>query len=231
VRVILADDARLFRDALASALSARGHEIVRQVADATELLAAVASLEPELAIVDIRMPPDDARAGLDAALKIRADGRRTAVLLLSQYVETAAVVELLGQDAVGVGYLLKDRVSDVAELEATMDRLAAGGSAIDPAVVSAWLNQKRQRGPLDDLSPRELEVLRVMAEGRSNAAIAAKLFLTVRTVETHVASILSKLDLPPTEADHRRVLAVVRWFESTRSTKQREAAGRPRGSV
>lgn len=228
--MILADDAVLFRDALAAALAARGHEVMRQVDNARDLLDAVAELDPDLAIVDIRMPPGDESAGLDAALQIRADGRRTAVLLLSHYVETVDVSRLLGDDAAGVGYLLKDRVADVDELDRTMTRLAAGGSAIDPAVVAAWLGRPRKRGPLDDLTRRETEVLAEMAEGRSNAAIAARLGLSVKTVETHVASIFSRLGLEPAESDHRRVLAVVLWLRAEDGRPDVGSTNRSRGT-
>jgi DNA-binding NarL/FixJ family response regulator len=162
VRLILADDAVLFRDALAGALTARGHEVVAQLDDAVTLVECVCELRPDLALIDIRMPPDDS-AGLDAALRIRAEGD-VGVLLLSHYVETVDVARLLGSDASRVGYLLKDRVADVAELDAAMRRIAAGGSVIDPAVVAAWLGRPRGHGPLDDLTPRERDVLASMAE-------------------------------------------------------------------
>jgi len=212
-RVILADDSVLFRDLLASALEGRGHRIVAQVGDAPSLLAAVAQSEADVALVDIRMPPGST-SGLDAGLEIRRRWRRTAVLVLSQYVETIHVASLLGDDASGVGYLLKDRVANVAELDAAISRIVAGGSAVDPAVVAAWLGRPRMHSPLDELTGREREVLSLMAEGRSNSATADALGLTIKTVESHVASIFSKLGLEPAESDHRRVLAVVTWLQS-----------------
>jgi len=211
--VILADDSVLFRDLLASALEGRGHRIVAQVGDAPSLLAAVAQSEADVALVDIRMPPGST-SGLDAGLEIRRRWRRTAVLVLSQYVETIHVASLLGDDASGVGYLLKDRVANVAELDAAISRIVAGGSAVDPAVVAAWLGRPRMHSPLDELTGREREVLSLMAEGRSNSATADALGLTIKTVESHVASIFSKLGLEPAESDHRRVLAVVTWLQS-----------------
>ena len=213
MRLILADDAVLFRDALAGALTGRGHEILAQVDDAAALVELVRDLQPDLAVIDIRMPPGDA-AGLEAALRIRAMPGRVGVLLLSSYVETVDVANLLGSDASRVGYLLKDRVGDVAELDDAMRRIAGGGSVIDPAVVAAWLGRPRPRGPLDDLTPRERDVLELMAEGRSNAAIAGMLGTGLKTVETHVAAIFSKLGLEPTENDNRRVMAVVTWLRS-----------------
>jgi DNA-binding NarL/FixJ family response regulator len=213
VRVILADDAVLFRDALAEALEARGHEVVGQVKNADDLLIQVETHRPDIALIDIRMPPSET-AGLDAAMKIRRQGG-TAVLLLSHYIETVDAARLLGDDAAGVGYLLKDRVADVVELDAAMSRVVAGGSVVDPAVVAAWLGRPRKRGPLDTLTARESEVLALMAEGRSNVAIAAALSLTVRTVESHVASIFSKLGLELAATDHRRVLAVITWLRTT----------------
>lgn len=213
MRVILADDAVLFRDALAEALEARGHEVVGQVKNADDLLIQVETHRPDIALIDIRMPPSET-AGLDAAMKIRRQGG-TAVLLLSHYIETVDAARLLGDDAAGVGYLLKDRVADVVELDAAMSRVVAGGSVVDPAVVAAWLGRPRKRGPLDTLTARESEVLALMAEGRSNVAIAAALSLTVRTVESHVASIFSKLGLELAATDHRRVLAVITWLRTT----------------
>lgn len=216
MRVILADDAVLFRDAVARALEGRGHEIVGQVGDAEELLALVATSQADVAIIDIRMPPGDHAAGLDAALRMRAERHATAVLVLSHYIETVDVQKLLGDDAVGVGYLLKDRVADVAELDEAMTRVARGGSVIDPAVVSAWLGRPRRHGPLDELTRREADILALMAEGRSNRAIAERLALSGKTVESHVAAIFSKLGLEPAYSDHRRVLAVIRWLGSDR---------------
>jgi serine/threonine-protein kinase len=214
VRIVLADDAVLFRDALAGALRARGHEIVGQASDAIALVAQVATLDPDVAIVDIRMPPGDGPAGLDAALRIRSEHRRTAVLLLSHHVETVDVARLLGDDAAGVGYLLKDRVAAVDELDDALTRIAGGGSAIDPMIVAAWLGRARPHNPLDELTRRESEVLALMAEGRSNHGIGARLHLGTKTVESHVAAIFSKLNLEPADSDHRRVLAVITWLRT-----------------
>jgi DNA-binding NarL/FixJ family response regulator len=214
LRLILADDSALFRDALAAGLEGRGHEIVGQAADPVGLVAQVADASPDLAIIDIRMPPDFASEGLDAALRIRAEHPRTAVLLLSQYVETSDVASLLGDDPQGVGYLLKDRVADLAELDETIKRIAAGGAVIDPAVVVALLGRRRQEDPLDTLTTREHAVLALMAEGRSNAAIAERLSMNVKTVEGHIAVIFSKLGLEPAGDDHRRVLAVLTFLRA-----------------
>lgn len=213
---MLADDAVLFRDALALALTGRGHEIVGQAGDATGLLECVAASAPDVAVVDIRMPPGDAAAGLEAAARIRAEHPRTGVLLLSHYVETVDAERLLGDDAAGVGYLLKDRVADVEELDEAIARVGRGGSVIDPLVVATWLGAPRRHDPLDELTGRETEVLALMAEGRTNRGIADRLGLTAKTVESHVAAIFGKLGLEPADSDHRRVLAVVTWLRSAR---------------
>jgi DNA-binding NarL/FixJ family response regulator len=215
VRLIIADDATLFREALAAALSARGHEVVAQAGDAATLLEGITAARPDVAIVDIRMPQADGRDGLDAALRIRTDHPGTGVLLLSHYVETADVAQILGDDPSGVGYLLKDRVADLAELDAAIRRIGSGGSVIDPAVVAALLGARRLRGPLTELTLREHEVLALMAEGRSNRAISDTLELTIKTVEGHIAMIFSKLGLEPTVDDHRRVLAVITFLRAT----------------
>jgi DNA-binding NarL/FixJ family response regulator len=214
MRLILADDSALFRDALAAALAGRGHEIVGQADDPVSLIAQVTAVSPDLAIVDIRMPPDFASEGLDAAIQVRAEHPRTAVLLLSQYVETSDVARLLGDDPRGVGYLLKDRVADLGELDEAIERVASGGSVIDPAVVVAMLGRRRREGPLDALTERERAVLALMAEGRSNSAIALRLALTVKTIEGHIAVIFSKLGLEPADDDHRRVLAVLTFLRT-----------------
>ena len=215
MRLILADDAVLFREALAAALVARGHEVVAQSSNPTELLDSVAELSPALAIIDIRMPPNNSSEGLEAALAIRSDHPGTAVLLLSQYIETGDVALLLGDDPSQVGYLLKDRVADLAELDRAMDRVVGGGSVIDPAVVAALLGRRRRPGPLDELTSRERAVLALMAEGRSNRAVAASLDLTVKTVEGHVAMIFSKLGLEQAGDDNRRVLAVIQFLRAS----------------
>ena len=213
LRVVLGDDSLLFREGVARVLRDAGCDVVGQAGTAEGLVRLVRETRPDVAIVDIRMPPGDA-AGLDAAMRIRAMYPRVGVLLLSQYVETVDVARLLGSDASRVGYLLKDRVANVAELDAALHRIAGGGSVIDPAVVAAWLGRPRTRGPLDELTPREREVLALMAEGRSNGAISAVLGMGPKTVETHVAAIFSKLGLEPAESDNRRVIAVVTWLRA-----------------
>jgi DNA-binding NarL/FixJ family response regulator len=194
---------------MARLLADAGFEIVGQAGNAEELLLKVRSWKPDVAIVDIRMPPSHTDEGLRAAKEIRAAHPETGVLVLSQYVETTYAMELLAESAEGVGYLLKDRVADVGEFAAAVRRVAEGGSALDPAVVSELVGRHRRDDPLDALSPREREVLELMAEGRSNQAIAERLFVTLRAVEKHVTSIFTKLRLPATAEDHRRVLAVL----------------------
>ena len=212
MRLIVADDAVLFRDALAGALQSRGHDVVGQAGDAVSLVDLVAEVRPDLAIIDIRMPPGDGATGIDAALRIRALDPSIALLLLSQHVETADLARLLGSDASGVGYLLKDRVSNVDELADAVARLAAGATVIDPTLVAALMGRSVQHNVLDELTRRERDVLALMAEGRSNRGIADRLDLTPKTVETHVTAIFSKLGLEPTDGDHRRVLAVIAWL-------------------
>jgi DNA-binding NarL/FixJ family response regulator len=214
VRLILADDAILFREALAAALAGAGHEIVGQAGDGKELLALVERHRPDLAIVDIRMPPGHGREGLDAALRIRATAPGTAVLLLSHHVETGEAAALLRDNAAGVGYLLKDRVGRLDDLLDAVNRVGEGGTAVDPEVIGRLLGRHRPRGPLDELTDREREVLALMAEGRSNRAIASQLVLEERTIEGHVRTIFSKLGLEPTTADHRRVLAVLTFLRA-----------------
>jgi DNA-binding NarL/FixJ family response regulator len=214
LRVVLADDARLFRVALAELLASNGCRIVDQVGDPDALLASVAEHLPDLAVVDIRMPPEHRLEGLRAAVRIREGWPRVGVLLLSQHLAAAHLVELVRDGARGIGYLLKDRASGTDFLDA-VQRVAAGGCAFDPEVVSAMLAEPRRRDRLGTLSAREREVLALMAQGRSNPAIAAALQLTAKTVETHVRSIFQRLDLP-TEADHhRRVLAVLAYLQSS----------------
>ena len=216
VRIVIAEDSVLLRDGLTRLLAERGHEVVATAGDAVELLAAVAREAPDVAIVDVRMPPTFTDEGVRAALELRERNPALAVLVLSQYVEERYAGELLARDARGVGYLLKDSVTETRDFLEAVDRVAAGGTAIDPEVVSQLLARARRGDPLDDLSPREREVLSLMAEGRSNAAIAARLVITERAVEKHVSSIFAKLRLPPTEGDHRRVLAVLRYLEAAR---------------
>jgi DNA-binding NarL/FixJ family response regulator len=212
IRVVLADDSVLLREGIARLLEEAGFEVVGQADDAEQLLLKVRSYNPDVAIVDIRMPPTHTDEGLRAARDIRERYPGTAVLVLSQYVETEYALDLLADNAEGVGYLLKDRVSDLAEFAAAVRRVAEGGSALDPAVVAQLVGRSRKDDPLDRLTPREREVLELMAEGRSNQAIAERLVVTERAVEKHVTSIFGKLGLPADAADHRRVLAVLAYL-------------------
>jgi len=215
VRVVLADDSVLLREGVARLLEDAGFEVVAQSGTAEDLLRHVAMHKPDVAIVDIRMPPTHTDEGLRAAQSIRERFPDVGVLVLSQYVEAGYALELLAESAEGVGYLLKDRVSDVTEFAAAVRRVAEGGSALDPAVVSQLVGRRRQVDPLEDLSPREREVLELMAEGRSNQAISERLFVTPRAVEKHVTSIFTKLRLPASSEDHRRVLAVLKYLHSS----------------
>jgi len=212
-RVALADDDVLLREGLASLLERAGFEVLGQCGDAAELIALVREHRPELAIVDIRMPPDHATEGLEAARVIRQDVPETAILVLSAHVEVEHAMDLLGSGE-RMGYLLKSRVTDVDDFVETLDRIVKGASIIDPALVQELVAARRVDDPLEDLSPREREVLALMAEGRSNAGIARQLWVTEGTVEKHVHSILLKLRLPETEDDHRRVLAVVTYLDA-----------------
>jgi DNA-binding NarL/FixJ family response regulator len=214
VRVVIAEDSVLLRDGLARMLTAHGHEVVGSVDDAVGLVRLVEEESPELAVLDVRMPPTHTDEGIRAALELRARWPELAVLVLSQYVEENYATELLSGDLSGIAYVLKDRVTDVGQFLETVERIAAGGTAIDPEVVSQLLARTRRREPLNDLSPREREVLGLMAEGRTNAAIAAQLVITERAVEKHVKSIFQKLRLPPAETNHRRVLAVLRYLDA-----------------
>ena len=212
MRVILADDSVLLREGLARMLVESGFEVVAQVGDAEALLAAVDADPPDVCIVDIRMPPTNTTEGLQAALHLRVHHPEVAVLVLSQYVETRYAMELLAQGADGVGYLLKDRVGDIAELLAALRSVVAGRSVIDPAVVSRLVGRHRRADPMEALTAREREVLEQMAEGRSNRAIGERLFLSPKTVEAHVSSIFSKLGIEDTADDNRRVLSVLTWL-------------------
>jgi len=214
IRVVLADDAVLLREGIASLLEKAGFEIVGQSGTAEDLLLKVRSYKPDIAIVDIKMPPTQTDEGLRAAKEIREKHPETAVLILSQYVEEGYALELLQDSAEGVGYLLKDRVYDLADFIAAIKRVAGGGSALDPTVVSRLVGRKRSNDPIDALTTREREVLELMAEGLSNSAIAARVFLTDRGVEKHVTSIFQKLQLPVAADTHRRVLAVVAFLQS-----------------
>lgn len=212
MRLILADDAVLFREALAGALVAAGHEVVGQAADGDGLLRLAAAATPEVAIVDVRMPPTRTTEGLEAAALIRERHPSIGLLILSQDVETRHVLRLLRDSPRGVGYLLKDRVGNLAEFLEAIRRVGAGGSVVDPEVVATLLGRGREPGPLDELTPRERSVLELMAEGRSNLAIGERLGLTEKTVEGNVRTILSKLGLEPAAEDHRRVLAVLAYL-------------------
>ncbi len=209
VRVVLADDSVLLREGIARLLDEAGFDVVAQSGNAEDLLRHVAMHKPDVAVVDIRMPPTQTDEGLVAAKEIRDRHPGTGVLVLSQYVEPGYAMELLAESAESVGYLLKDRVADIDEFAAAVRRVSEGGSALDPAVVSQLVGRHRREDPLADLSPREREVLELMAEGRSNQAIAERLFVTLRAVEKHVTSIFVKLRLTATAEDHRRVLAVL----------------------
>ena len=212
-RVVLADDDVLLREGLASLLDRSGFDVVGQAGDGAGLLALVRSAKPELAIIDIRMPPAHATEGLQAARVIREELPGTAIVVLSAHVEVDEAMELLAGGE-RTGYLLKSRVTDVAEFIETVERITAGASVVDPSLVRELVKARRRRDPLDVLSPREREVLALMAEGASNAGIARRIFVAEGTVEKHVRSILTKLDLPETETDHRRVLAVLRFLEA-----------------
>ncbi len=212
MRVVIAEDAALLREGLIRLLEDRGHTICAAVPDGDGLLAAVAEHRPDVAVVDIRMPPTHTDEGLKAALALRSEFPGIGVLLFSQYIETSYTAQLLEGGAAGVGYLLKDRVANVAEFAAALERVAAGGTALDPEVVSQLFRASRQRGGLASLTPRERQVLALMAEGRSNSGIAAGLVISGGAVEKHVASIFSKLGLPPDDTDNRRVLAVLQYL-------------------
>jgi len=208
LRIVVADDNALLREGIASLLEEAGHEVVGRSGDADDLLLKVRSYTPDVAIVDVRMPPNDADDGLVAAAKIRQSYPDVAVLVLSQHLEPAYMLELVGEDASGVGYLLKDRVRDVAEFVDAVERVAAGGTAFDPEVVKTLVSGRRG-SLLDDLTDRERDVLALLAEGRSNRAIAKQLYLSPRAVERHVQGIFQKLRLPDGEDTNRRVLAVL----------------------
>jgi DNA-binding NarL/FixJ family response regulator len=225
MRVVIAEDSAVVRAGLAEILADRGHDVVAAVGNGEALLAAVAEHEPDVTVVDVRMPPGYTDEGLRAAIEIRRHHPATGVLVFSQYIETRYAADLLGatpgagagppnRRAGGVGYLLKDRVADVGEFVEALSRVAAGGTALDPEVVSQLLAASRRGDALGDLTHRERDVLALMAEGRSNSAIAAILVVSERAVEKHVSNIFSKLGLAPSDADHRRVLAVLRYLEA-----------------
>jgi DNA-binding NarL/FixJ family response regulator len=214
VRVVIGEESLLLREGLARLLEETGHEVVAQAGDAEDLLRKVGAHGPDLAIVDVRMPPSFTDEGIRAALTIRERTPAVAVLVLSEYVETTYALELFATGTDGLGYLLKHRVSDLDQFADAVSRVAGGGSALDPEVVSQLLGRRRRNDPLERLTPREREVLGLMAEGRSNHAICEQLVITERAVEKHVTSIFGKLDLPPTADAHRRVLAVLKYLET-----------------
>ena len=214
MRVAIAEDSVLLREGVARLLGEAGLEVVAQCDNADDLLVEVRNDRVDVAIVDIRLPPTHNDEGLRAALEIRADHPAVGVLVLSQYVELGLAMKLLANSAEGVGYLLKDRISDLDEFVGAVERVAAGGSALDPIIVSTLLSRQRSEDPLDELTPREREVLTLMAEGRSNQGIADKLVITLRAVEKYVSTIFGKLGLPSTGSDSRRVLAVLLYLRS-----------------
>ncbi len=214
MRVVIADDSVLLREGIARILADAGMDVVGQSEDADDLMLKVRSYTPDIAIVDIRMPPTHTDEGLRAAIAIREQYPDVGVLVLSQYVELGLAMQLLADSAEGAGYLLKDRVSDVDEFIAAVRRVAAGGSAIDPTIVSTLLGRRRDDDPVAALTPRETEVMALMAEGRSNQGIADQLVITLRAAEKYVSSIFTKLGLPSTGSDSRRVLAVLLYLRS-----------------
>jgi DNA-binding NarL/FixJ family response regulator len=215
MRVVIAEDLALLRDGLERLLRDNGFEVVASVRDGDALLREIAAHKPDIAVVDIRLPPDFRDEGLRAAIEARKQSPDTAILVVSQYVEQAYARELLADGRGGVGYLLKDRILHVVEFVEAVRRVADGGTALDPEVVSHLFSSQSAGGPLERLTPREQEVLALMAEGRSNNGIAETLVLTVGAVEKHIASIFSKLDLPQSGSDHRRVLAVLAYLQGT----------------
>jgi DNA-binding NarL/FixJ family response regulator len=214
VRVVIAEDSVLLREGIARLLEESGFEVAGQAGDAEDLLRKVGAHQPDVAVVDVRMPPTHTDEGLRAAHRIRAEHPNTAVLVLSQYVEEAYALDLLSETTERTGYLLKDRVADVKTFTDAVRRVASGGSALDPEVVGLLLGRRRREDPLAALTPREREVLGLMAEGRSNSAMAQALVVSERAIEKHVTAIFSKLNLPPAVEDHRRVLAVLTFLRS-----------------
>ncbi|HET7014975.1 MAG TPA: response regulator transcription factor [Streptosporangiaceae bacterium] len=214
MRVVIAEDAAIMRDGLAGTLSRRGIAVVAAVADAEALLEAVARLRPDVAIVDVRMPPTHTDEGLRAALSIRQSQPGVGVVVFSQYIETRSAAELLSGAPAGVGYLLKDRVADVSDFVDAITRVAAGGTVLDPEVVRQLLGAARRADELAALTPRERQVLSLLAQGRSNAAIASALSISLGVVEKHLASVFAKLGLPPSDDDNRRVIAAIKYLES-----------------
>jgi DNA-binding NarL/FixJ family response regulator len=215
MKVVIGEDQALLRQGIVSLLGAAGFEVVAEAGDAPDLLRKVGAHKPDVVITDVQMPPDNSDDGLRAAIEIRAAHPGMGVLVLSQFAEERYAVDLIGDDAAGVGYLLKDRVTDFQGFADAVRRVAAGGSVLDPAVVAHMLGRRRRDDPLDALTPREREVLELMAEGRSNKGIAEKLVVTSHAVEKHVTSIFSKLDIAAGAEDHRRVLAVLEFVRRT----------------
>jgi DNA-binding NarL/FixJ family response regulator len=214
MRVVIAEDAAILRDGLIRLLTDKGHQVTAAVSDSEALLEAVAAQPPDVVVVDIRMPPTHTDEGIRAAIALRRDHPEVGVLVFSQYVETRYAAQLLADGTGGVGYLLKERVADVRDFLDALTRVAEGGTALDPEVVSQLLGGGHRAGAVGDLSAREREVLALMAEGRSNAAIANELVISEGGVEKHVASIFAKLELPLSQDDHRRVLAVLRYLQA-----------------
>ncbi|NRQ33718.1 response regulator transcription factor [Nonomuraea sp. NN258] len=214
MRIVIAEDAGMLREALCMLLTSRGHEVVAAVGDGDALLTAVAEHGPDIAVVDVRMPPSHTDEGLRAAIQIRRDHPEVGVLVFSQYIETRYATQLLAGGAHGVGYLLKERVADIKDFLAALDQIAAGQTVLDPEVVTQIMGASRRAETLGTLTPREREVLAMMAEGRSNNSIAAALFLSYGSVEKHVTQIFTKLGLSPSDNDHRRVLAVLHYLQA-----------------
>ena len=212
MRVVIADDSLLVREGIASLLRRAGVDVVAEADDGAELLRLVDDLEPDVAIIDVRMPPTHTEEGLEAARAIRERHPRTGILVLSQHVEVGLAMRALVETPEGLGYLLKERVTDLDDFASTLRHVAAGGSALDPQIVARLLADPRRDGPLSSLTPRETEVLELVAEGRTNKAVAERLSISQRAVTKHVTSIFEKLDLPPGADDHRRILAVLTFL-------------------
>ncbi len=215
LRIVLADDAVLLREALAGSLAAAGFDVVGQAGDIAELMPLLEATRPDVLVLDVRMPPTHTTEGLEAARAIRGAHPTPAILVLSQYIETRHAVDLLRESPTGIGYLLKDHVTRIPDLADAVRRVANGESVVDPEVVARLLGRPRDRSPLDELTPREREILTLMAQGRSNHGIAEALVLDPKTVEGHVTRVFSKLGLEPTSEDHRRVLAVLTYLRGT----------------
>jgi DNA-binding NarL/FixJ family response regulator len=215
MQVVVADDSLLFREGLVRVLTEQGFEVIGQMDNAEDLVRRVGGLHPDVAIVDIRMPPTNTDEGLRAAQEIGEQHPVVGVMVLSQYLDSSYAMRLLEEGTAGRGYLLKDRVADLDSFAASVRRVGEGGSVIDPEVVSSLVGRKREAGPLDELSDREREILELMAQGRSNQGISERLVVSPRTIESHVRTILQKLDLAPADDDHRRVLAVLAYLRAS----------------